>query len=229
VGDDGADWYKFTLGSPYTMTASTAYFVQVARSGALDAVNYYAWPGDAAAGWAGGTPVLWNGGAWVAFPVSMDLAFIVLGYDDNGEVIKRICDPVSGCGQFLADIRFEPGTTGVIAPIYRDGSYRGQEEIEELLRVGTSAGARLLANVDPQRVARVYIQPVAPAPGWSGLVIGPQGELVRGDGSALLVSEQPAGQWARMGELATAGVMHNFSGAVFVESCSWDGKVLRMA
>jgi hypothetical protein len=102
--------------------------------------------------------------------------------------------------------------------VYRAGEERGGAEIERLLRVGTAAGARLLARIEADRTARVFPQPPAAS---ATLQIDRQGEVVRADGRRLAPSEWPAGRWARLGELSAAGDLVGAGGVVWLEDCEW--------
>jgi hypothetical protein len=222
------DWCKVTLNAPVALTANSTYFLQITRTGVTDAVNYYVLGADASGGWAGGRLIFKTTGAWGVYVPESDLAFLVIGYQDNGALMGRILDGSLGCGQFLSGYRVE-AAIGVESPLYHDGSTRGRDELEELLKTGTSAGVRLLATVTPARLARVYTQPAAPAPGKCRLAVGPRGELAHIDGSRLMVSEWPAGQWARLGELAASSSVLGYGGSVFIEGCYWDGATMKVS
>lgn len=215
-----SDWYKFTFASPYTLTASTTYWVRLSRSGAASATNYYQLMTDAETGWAGGRCMYYTSVAWAYASPEGDLVFQVIGTMSAEEQITRVLDATNGCGQFLAGSRIEPSIAVPSVP-YRDGSTRGREELELHLATGTSTGARLLARIDPERVCRVYAQPASTG---AVMIVDGAGKISRRDTGLLDLSENPAGEWVELGNLATAGMVPGFDKAVFVESCTWTEK-----
>jgi hypothetical protein len=228
VGSD-MDWVKFVLTTPVTLAAATTYWLVVARTSANDGGAYYQLSVDGASAWTGGALRAWNGVNWISASPEGDMVFQLVGYCDTGLIITRMLDKTLGCGQFLSGVRFEAGSTGSSGMMARDGSTRGRDEVEALLEQGAAGGARLLATIDAARVARVYTQPPAPVAGGQALLVGAAGEIARADGKPLALSEWPAGQWARLGDMAWAFSMLGFSGAVFVEACTWDGQVMRVS
>lgn len=212
-----SDWFKFTFASPVTLAASTTYWVRVTRSGGASGSNYYELMVDAETTWARGGLKYYNGSAWATWTPEGDLAFQVVGTMDAGLQMERVLSASAGCGQFLAGSRIEPAV-GVSSVPYRDGSTRGREEMELHLATGTSTGGRLLAKVDPERVCRVYAQPASAA---AVMIVDAAGKITRRDTGLLDLSENPAGEWVELGNLATAGMIPGFDRAVFVEACSW--------
>ena len=86
------------------------------------------------------------------------------------------------------------------------------------MKTGTASGARLLARVEQDRVVRVYAQPAASS---AVLMVDDAGKIARRDIGTLDLSESPAGQWVKLGSLASAGAMPGYDGAIFIEGCSW--------
>lgn len=73
------DWVTETLDTPYAGIAATTYHLEISRSGANDAVNYYTVSVDEGLGYTSGQFKIWNGSAWVARSPNADLVFRVLG------------------------------------------------------------------------------------------------------------------------------------------------------
>jgi hypothetical protein len=75
---DALNWATWTLASAVPLAAGTPYHVEISRSGAVDAVNYYVISVDEALGYVDGALQLWNGAAWVARSPDADLVFRLL-------------------------------------------------------------------------------------------------------------------------------------------------------
>lgn len=204
-------WVRFTLDAQPVLQAGETYALVVRRTGPLDGLNYPAVRMDQRAGWPGGRALILNGG-WHEPDPACDLNFLVVGEEQTTTQLDRM---VSAGGQFLNRRRIEPAS-GVYGRLYRDGSRRAREEIEELLRTGTASGTRLLANVDVRRDLRIYAQPGETS---AALRLGEGGQPLRANGRVIELHEQPAGQWVQLGEMSGSGAR-----AVFVESAAWDGQ-----
>lgn len=215
------DWVRFVFSAPGSLAGPDTWLV-VSRSGGLDGGNYYSVSLNEADPLPGQNCLLWNGSAWVSLG-AMDPAAYVVGVEETSLQISRLL--ASSAGQFLSGARVEV-SSGVYARMWRDGSERGRAAVESLLKVGTSAGRRMLARVEADRTARVFAQPEAAAhleDAGAGLYLDAGGQVNHADGRALDLAEWPAGQWARVGELAAVGDLYGAAGlgAVFVEGCTW--------
>ncbi len=216
-GAVGADWgwVRFAFDPPVELPASQTVWLALRRTGAPDAAHYYLCSADEGPSLPSWPVKLFDGAAWSARSPAANLSFIALGVEETTRQIARLL--ASPCGQFLAGARIE-ADSGVRSRVYRAGEERGGAEIERLLRVGTAAGARLLARIEADRTARVFPQPPAAS---ATLQIDRQGEVVRADGRRLAPSEWPAGRWARLGELSAAGDLVGAGGVVWLEDCEW--------
>lgn len=143
----GADWITEDLDTAVALALSTTYHLEVSRSGALDASNYYTVSVDEALGYASGTLKLWNGSAWVARSPDADLGFKVGGVEETTAQIARLADD---WGQFISETKILQAS-GLFTSPYRDGDNPALEEILALLREGASTGKRLTAMVDASR------------------------------------------------------------------------------
>jgi hypothetical protein len=88
--------------------------------------------------------------------------------------------------------------SGVYARQWRAGDQTVRQEVEELLAAGTSMGKRLLAQVSPGRVVRIFTEPDASNLDWQ-LGIDGRFRLPLG---ALDEGQLPVGQWVQMDEEA---------------------------
>lgn len=204
-------WVRFTLDAQPVLQGGELYALVARRTGQMDALNYPAVRLDQRAGWDAGRALIHNGGWHEPDPVC-DLNFLVVGEEQTTTQLDRM---VSVGGQFLNRRRIELAS-GVFGRLYRDGSRRAGEEIEELLRTGTADGTRLLAAVDARRDLRIYAQPGEES---ATLRLGEGGQPLGASGRVIELHEQPAGQWLQLGAVGGPGAR-----AVFVESVTWDGR-----
>ncbi len=218
---DRMTWTQFVFTSTADLAASGWYWLVVRRSGSVSASAYYSVAVNLTTAGAGYL-IVWNGSAWGSRSPDADLSVMVSGVEESTVQIEDMLDSSAG-GQFLAGARVSVDS-GVYARLYRDGSRTAREEIEELLLLGQTSGARLLARIEASRRALVMAMP---AESSAEVSIGDDGRIEHGDGRPLALSEQPAGRWARLGGLSTAGRLLGYAGAEFMERVSWDGRVLR--
>ena len=210
---------KIIWSSPYTLTNGTTYVLQVRRSGANDANNYYKIKVCEDLGAVNGTFAIWNGGAWVARNPDADLLFGLMGQEETTNQIKNILAAGSG-GQFLTGVIIRQ-VASVKTRCYRPGKLRADEELLEMIRVGTSAGDELSAKVNE---ARVLIIDKRPAQSTAELMIYPTGEIRHELGRALLGSESPVGRWARVLGLDNQAGEVTAAGVVYITRAEWDSK-----
>jgi hypothetical protein len=220
---DEWDWVRFAFSPTVTLSTSQIHWLVLSRSGAANAANHYLFSADQGQGLPGSDLYL-HTSAWALRDPPADLTFHLFGSEESSEQMRRMLGSQAG-GQFLSAARVETASA-IHTRLYRDGSRRAREEVEELLKLGTAAGMRLLAAVTPERVARVYPQPGEES---AALQIGADGRIRRDDGQLLPSSSPAAGHWARLGNLAAAGTLAGFNGRVFIESAVWDGEGMRVA
>jgi len=222
TGDLG--WVRFDFGSALALSASTTYWLCVARSGALDANNYYRLAVDEGVAFAGGALKLWNGGAWGNRTPNADLVFSVNGQSVTTDQIKVMADPSTGGGQFLAGV-FVQDASAVNAYQYRDGKETCLEEVKNLLDMGTSTGERLHAVVNAERWLVVRKVGSATVPLYT---ITAAGELRDRSGMKVGPGMAPVGKWARVQGLDQAGGDGAALGVVLLTGLEWDGQKIRV-
>ena len=211
-------WTRFALDAPVALQPGRTAWLVLSRSGAIDPDGFVQVAADEDAGYPRGDLRLWNGSAWTARAPDADLHFQALG----GEETSAQAAHLLGEADCLRGARIET-PSGIQSRVYRDGTRRARAEIEALLQGGTASGQRLLARVTPERVAVVYAQPAGEQ---AALALSPGGQITRLDGRILAPSEQPAGQWARLGALTAPGAAPNL---LFIESCAWDGRGIHLS
>lgn len=116
---------------------------------------------------------------------------------------------VTNMGEFITGVDIE-AASGISSPETRDGDRTGLEEIEDLLKTGTTNNRRLLAEVTPLRRLRIFEEPV---PVNDDLVL--QGDVEIGGSLDTMVNKAWA-WWSAPGE----SYRHNTATATDAESAA---------
>lgn len=179
-----------------------SYMLQISRSGAVDASNYYRLTANTAAGFSGQLRV-WNGSAWTT--VSADILFdLTFGsVRTTTDQIDLIYDTYA---QFMTGIEIATAS-GVYTPTGRSGDITARKAIEDLLASQSSAGDRLTATVTNDR--RLVIQP-EPELGDNDYYLTREGRLVSRLDAPVLKMDCVAGVWARVKDSVIAGSFPQF-------------------
>ncbi len=145
-------WTKFTLSSGTALSTGTDRWIHVARSGGVDASNYYMIDSNWDRGYANGVLKLFStvNNAWQS--KSMDLNFKAVGTVATTTQISNIA---TASGEFISGIDIEDAS-GVTTSLNRDGDYTAMKEMTKLLDIGTSNSRRLLADISRSRRLRIY-------------------------------------------------------------------------
>lgn len=191
-GIDGEEvgWVAFDLTTAPQIAYGTTYGIQIDRTGAMDAANFYEVEIDPEAGYSRGALRLYDGSAWQA--ATGDLIFRVVGAVN---ALDLVVDVVSEAGTEIGRTVME-ATTGVEAWQYATGEETAGAVMRRLLEVGDSTGRRLLAMVTPDKALRVAVQS-EDYDAWLRLINGAPGWL---DGAPLAAGILPVGVWVELGD-----------------------------
>lgn len=189
------NWVAFDFDNLQLLSSGVTYGLVVSRSGANSPTDYYEIDIDDAAGYAAGTCTAYDGAAYQTLSPACDMVFRVLGGIDTGQQAANILEAQSWTS-------FDTVTTGVVSNQYRDGELTAYDELETLLDGGTSAGVRLLAQSTRERGAVIYAKQdkTTARYAWQG-----------GDRLTDLFGQDaepgilPAGEWVKLGDVATLG------------------------
>ena len=181
---------SITLSSPYAPAYGTTYWLVAERTGSADPENMFAIGLDEGLGHSGAMKIF-NNGVWETRIPDCDMPFEVWG---KRETTLQIQDMVSSV---FPAVSIETAS-GVYSRQWRNGEQTVRAEAEELLAAGTSTGRRLLAQVTPDKVVRIYAEPDASSLSWQ---LGMDGRLFLPLG-ALDEGQLPAGQWVQLTEEA---------------------------
>lgn len=151
------EWIEFTLSSRVTLSTSVAYWIVVERSGAINANNYYVIAVNEDLGYANGELIIYSGSTWVNRSPDADMLFAVGGVEETTSQLKTMIDT---SGEFITAVDVDV-ESGVYSCPYREGDQYALAEIIELLNSGTTNLRRILADMDENRRARIYEEPVA--------------------------------------------------------------------
>ncbi len=189
-------WVTGVFATPHALTYGTTYGLLVTRTGTQN-FSCYGVGVDTALSYAGGVMTIWAGAnmGLMPRPVAADLIFKLSG---SVEITTQIGSIISAEGEFVASVQVD-NTTGIKTLPYQDGTLTALATIQSLAAFGTSNNRRLLYQVTPQRVLRLYEEPVY---GTSADI------LVDSDGVARFPNQQPIpaqicpyGQWVEFAPL----------------------------
>lgn len=157
-----SEWIKVLFLNTLAVAPSTIYHIGVKRSGSISATDYYLINVDEDLGYTKGDLRLKVSGAWsTARTPDADLAFRVIGYKETTQQIADIIDSVCA---FIVGVDIIDAS-GVNTPQYRNGDNTADYEIRKLLEAGSTDGRRMLAHITPDRLLRIYKEPVKPLAG----------------------------------------------------------------
>jgi hypothetical protein len=193
-------WVENVVESAARLTPSTPYHLQVRRSGAVDAVNFYRVTTNTAAGYAGGVARTWNGSAWVVVAPAADMLF-ELTLSSVKQTTDQIADMYSAAAQYLTGIVIEKAS-GVYSSPYRSGDQKALKLIEDILDADTSDGKRLTATVTEDR--RLIIS-AEPEPGERDLYFTRDGRLVTLLDQPIQKYDCAVGVWAVLRDTVVGG------------------------
>jgi len=205
TGEPG--WVKCSLPAPFPLSGGTTYWVMARRSAAVDPANSYRLTVDEGRV-AAGSFWVWNGSAWVARSPDAGLVYSLTGEEETSQQLRVL---VEQAGQFLNGCRVKD-PSGVMGRQYRAGSRRASHEAAELLDMGATGGAGLLARVSPERVVVIEKMPLPASVDW---VLDGAGRLRWREGRRGAAGEGAVGRFARLEGLDSA------LGRVWIQSAEW--------
>ncbi len=210
----------FVMSSEVERGAATQFAIQVSRSGAVDAANYFVVEVNTALGYTGGAFKLYNG-AWVARVPNADMLFEVL-VDNNVESTTQVRELVDVYGEFLTGVDVAQAS-GVYLPSYRDGDTTTLAEVKALLESGGANGRRLLASVDTYRRLSVYEEP---DPATIRYAMNSDGVVLEGQ-QHIVPYLPPVGEWVQLVDVIPASVditMLIDPTVQFIEGATWSAE-----
>ena len=179
----------FTLNSAQALSTATQYWIHAARSGAVDATDYYMIDANTGQGYANGNLFIKPAGAW--YDKNMDALFKVTG---EAATTTQISTIISDVGEFFAGSDIID-VSGVNSGTFRAGDQTALYEILELLKTGTTNSRRLLAEVTNIRKLRVYEEPAKNSANWT---MNRKKEMWDQYGVKVLPQDCPVGMWVQL-------------------------------
>lgn len=207
---DSQPWRWVTFGNTVSLTLGTTYWIMAVRSGSNDPDNYYTLGMTETVS---GSCLAYTGSGWVAHPRALYLPYKVWGAEDNATQMARM---VSDCGQFL--VGTDVVATGIATNQWRDGDMSALDELVKLLEQGDSSGRRLLAEVTPSRMVRIFAEPAADLLGARLLA---DGQIRNMGGSRRLSGLLPVGEWLTLDGVPPALNAALEISPLFVDEAGW--------
>jgi len=219
-------WTEIPLSASVTLANNTSYYVRVHRSTACPTspCQYYKVDMDEGLGYENGDFVEFSyADGWVSRTTDADMLFKVVGTQPVVDQIKEIG---ANAGQFLV------GATSEIASAcssetnqYRDGETTALTEIDEMLKVGTKGGLRMLAEVTSDRRLMISEQADRNLPFDSHYRMTLDGRVEKFKGGEEVPNyECPVGIWTQVDTFMPATFDQSYlanPGMFFIEECEY--------
>jgi hypothetical protein len=191
------EWIEFTLSARVALSTSTTYWIRVLRSGSISSNNYYVLAVNQDLGYVNGMLKIYTGSSWVTRSPDADMLFAVGGVEETTSQLETM---INTSGEFITAVDVDVDS-GVYSCPYRDGDQFALAEIIELLNSGTTNHRRVLADVDENRRARLYEEPVA---GSYDNLMTKHGEFFDYLGKPVKAEDIRPGGWMRLKDVVPA-------------------------
>jgi hypothetical protein len=177
--------------SPAWTPDGTQHHLELYRGGPNDATNYYAVGVDTARTGGFAPAQARTATVWITGNPDGAMQFRLTGDISTTTQIQRIATGFVNTG-ILSGVVIEQTSDAETIP-YRNGDATCRNEIENLLAKSIRGGARLLADIRPDRTMRVYAESTAPT---YYITPGPRLQMI--NGAPIDLSICPAGVLARL-------------------------------
>lgn len=154
----GWQWLTWQLDTALNLTAGTAAWLVVERTGGLDVVNHYALETDDGRGYPDGECRLWNGSDWVL--MAQDLRFCLLAVAQSSDLIREVAGQAVS-GGVLQGVQIWKDS-GMLLTRWRALEKTRRAVLEEWLALGCADGSQLNALVNPAGILEVFALPRLP-------------------------------------------------------------------
>lgn len=193
IGTD-SDWIEFDMGNTQSISYGTTYWIVVSRTGSNDIDDYFIVDVDEDLGYSRGSLLVYTGSAWTTRYNDADMAFRILGAELTTTQISSI---YSSMAQYFSAIDVAD-SSGVYSNQYRDGDKTAKAEIDDLLAVGASGGARMLATVTGDGALKIYEQP---GTSEADLLMRSTGQISWPSGGLIAPGWLPVAQWIQLADI----------------------------
>jgi hypothetical protein len=184
------------LSAPVLMD-DTPRHIEIRRSGANHATNYWRVNYNDQLGYSRGTMRVKKVATWQAPAPDGDMLFYLYGPIQTTELIRQVVDVVANplaAGQFFSGVDIETAS-GVYTNQNHDGDDLAGDIVDEMIKAGTASGDWLLADVTPSRRLRIYR---APNPAEAQWYLDTRHQLHDQHGSPMMPRQAQPGVWARL-------------------------------
>jgi hypothetical protein len=189
------NWVLLDLSTRVWCSPGTIYWVVITRSGGANASDYYMTDVNEELQYTRGVFRYGDGASWNTRSPDADMNFEVEGVIETTDQLKTM---VESAGQFITGVKLEVAS-GVYSCPYRPGTTTALEEALVLLQSGTTNIRRMLAEVMPSRVLRIYEEPARPIN--PTLLMSSSGRVRDRTGALWPAFWSPAGRWVGMNDV----------------------------
>jgi hypothetical protein len=186
------NWNEFTFANTTEITYGSDYWIVVSRSGSNAHSDFYQIDMDEDVGYARGGLKVWTGSAWTTRDPDAHMPFRILGAWETTVQIEQI---VTDAAQWIAGYD-GLDSSNVFSNQYRAGDGTALDEIMTLLNAGDDSHRRLLAQITPEGMFRLYAQ--TPANRDTDYMLDETGAVLSTTGNKLEEGVLPAARWIRL-------------------------------
>ena len=209
--------HKFTINTPPALSTSTAYWIHLSRSGAVDDDNHAMIGGNRSLGYENGELKLY-GASWASWSRPSELNFRVVREAATTTQISECITSVGGfyIGTNIIDV------SGIDSLVYRDGDSTALYEIKKLLETGTTNNRRLLSRTTDTRMMEVYEEPARESADY---YMDSYGTITDNYDKPILKSNCTVAQWVRLKDVVPGSAnvsMLASPSPVFIESAEYN-------
>lgn len=186
-------WLPFLFSSQQTANTSTTYWAGYGRGGWSGGVEVAA---DEGMGYTGGTLLYQRAGenTFRSRSPNADIGFALWDILDSTELIGLIATTM---GEFITGYDVE-AASGIEFTTDREPDQNALDELQLLIKAGTTNQRRVLVEVRPDRRVRIRPEPAATAAG--DFVYLPDGRLLDANRREVDATTCPVGMWVRDGD-----------------------------
>jgi hypothetical protein len=218
TGAGTAIWLRDDFTTPVTLSAGVQYGLVIARSGAVNASNYFVIGGDSAAGYTGGIRKTYNPTTWTNTTTDLMFRININALLETTQQVRDLITTYGGTDIIYTDIIT---ASGVSTGANRDGDTTVWEVIKDLLSHGGPNDRRMKATVTAERVLMVEEEE---APTSYAFVQDSGGRLLTTGGSPLPPYMPPVGRWVKIKDAipgaGDAGLLADAT-LQFLEGADW--------
>ena len=197
---DSSDWIEIPLSSSATLLNNNVYWIVATRSGSQSGSDFYNVSISEDAGYAYGSFWVSDGMTFTEKSPAADMIFKVVGTQMTTSQIQETFQTKQ---QFFYGLEIQE-SSGVETNQFRDGENTALSEIVSLLETGTTSNRRMLAQVTPDRVLKVFQE--SQNLSGSQYYINIDRSIKDPDGVEIPLYKCPVGVWIKLSDIIPHGI-----------------------